>query len=111
MEFDFGFVTIMLPPLHITLIIILMIFLLVRWSKNLETRRITVFYYFLISIIIYPIFSYGTREGMFQLWVPLGFIVVFLYMLLYKKYHPSKMKASLLGLCIAIYLMVLEYVG
>ncbi|SIR66077.1 hypothetical protein SAMN05421578_1291, partial [Paenibacillus macquariensis] len=45
MEFKFGDYAIMLPPLHITIIAIIIIFFLVRWSKQLETRRFTVFFY------------------------------------------------------------------
>nr|WP_138420829.1 hypothetical protein [Aquibacillus sediminis] len=102
--FRFGDFAIVLPPLHITIIAIIIIFLLVRWSKQLETRRSTVFFYFLISCYISPIFS---RE----LWIPLGFIMVFFYLFLSKRNHPSKMKASILGLCIAIYQLILQYGG
>ncbi|OAB40916.1 hypothetical protein PMSD_00795 [Paenibacillus macquariensis subsp. defensor] len=111
MEFKFGDAAIMLPPLHITIIAIIIIFFLVRWSKQLETRRFTVFFYFLISTLITPIFSRSTTEGVFQLWIPLGFIVVFLYLFRSKRNHPSKMKASILGLSIALYQLILQYVG
>lgn len=67
MEFSFGNATIVLPSLYITIIGIIIIFLLVRWSKQLETRRFTVFIYFLICTTIMPIYSYGTTEGVFQL--------------------------------------------
>ena len=111
MEFNFGNVAIVLPPLHIIIIAIIIIFFLIRWSKQLETRRFTVFFYFLISTYIAPIFSRSTKEGVFQLWVPLGFIIVFFYLFRSKSYHPSKMKASILGLCIALYRLVLQYIG
>lgn len=111
MEFKFGNGAIALPPLHIMIIAIIIIFFLVRWSKQLETRRFTVFFYFLISTYIAPIFSHSTKEGVFQLWVPLGFIVVFLYLFGSKRNHPSKMKSCILGLCIAIYKLILQYVG
>src|SRR3954454_16365745 len=75
MEFKFGNGAIVLPPLHITIIAIIILFFLVRWSKQLETRRFTVFFYFLISTYIAPIYSQSTKEGVFQLWIPLGFIV------------------------------------
>lgn len=109
MEFNFGNFGILLPPLHITIIAIIIIFFLVRWSKQLETRRFTVFFYFLISTYIAPIFSRNTKEGVFELWIPLGFIAVFLYLFFSKRNHPSKMKASILGLCIAIYRLILQY--
>nr|WP_078596243.1 hypothetical protein [Evansella clarkii] len=111
MHFDFGIFGISLPPLHITIIAIVIIFFLVRWSKQLETRRFTVFFYFLISTAIVPIFSANTKTGLFELWVPLGFIVVFLHLYRSSRNHPSKMKASILGLCIAIYQMILQYSG
>ncbi|MFD0616978.1 hypothetical protein ACFQZR_05840 [Paenibacillus sp. GCM10027629] len=111
MEFKFGDAAIVLPPLHITIIAIIIIFFLVRWSKQLETRRFTVFFYFLISTFITPIFSRSTTDGVFQLWIPLGFIVVFFYLFRSKRNHPSKMKASILGLSIALYQLILQYVG
>lgn len=110
MEFRFGDVTIVLPPLHITIIAIIIIFFLVRWSKQLETRRFTIFFYFLISSYIAPIYSRSTKEGVFQLWIPLGFIVVFFYLFRSERNHPSKMKASILGLSIALYSLILQYV-
>lgn len=110
LEFNFGNGAIVLPPLHITIIAIIIIFFLVRWSKQLETRRFTIFFYFLISTYIAPIYSRSTKEGVFQLWIPLGFILVFLYLFRNKRNHPSKMKACILGLCIAFYQLILQYV-
>ncbi|MCP1495108.1 hypothetical protein J2Y73_005139 [Peribacillus frigoritolerans] len=109
LEFKFGKGATVLPPLHITIIAIIIIFFLVRWSKQLETRRFTIFFYFLISTYIAPIFSRSTKEGVFQLWIPLGFILVFFYLFLSKRNHPSKMKACILGLCIALYQLILQY--
>ncbi|SLJ88552.1 hypothetical protein SAMN06272722_101181 [Paenibacillus sp. RU5A] len=77
MEFKFGDAAILLPPLHITIIAIIIIFFLIRWSKQLETRRFTVFFYLFRS----------------------------------ERNHPSKMKASILGLSIAIYQLILQYFG
>ncbi|OIJ11122.1 hypothetical protein BKP35_12415 [Anaerobacillus arseniciselenatis] len=111
MHFKFGDFGILPPPLHIAIIVIIIIFFLVRWSKQLETRRFTVFFYFLISTTIVPIFTRNTTEGIFELWLPLGFIVVFLYMFRSKRNHHSKVKASILGLCVAIYQLILQYVG
>ncbi|MBG9453904.1 hypothetical protein ABE61_07345 [Lysinibacillus sphaericus] len=110
MEFKLGNGAIMLPPLHITIIAIIIIFFLVRWSKQLETRRFTIFFYFLISTYITPIYSRSTKEGDFQLWFPLGFIFVFFYLFRSERNHPSKIKASILGLCIALYQLILQYV-
>lgn len=112
MEFKLGNdAAIVLPPLPITVIAILIIFILVRWSKQLETRRFTVFFYFLISTYIAPIYSYSTEEKDFALWLPLGFIAVLFYLFLNKRNHPSKIKASILGFCVAIYQLILQYVG
>jgi hypothetical protein len=110
MEFKFGKGAVVLPPLHITIIAIIIIFFIVRWSKQLEKRRFTVFFYFLISTYIAPIYSFSTREGVFRLWIPFGFILVFFYLFRTKRYHPSKMKASILGLCLALYQLILQYV-
>ncbi|MFC6040366.1 hypothetical protein ACFPYN_13135 [Paenisporosarcina macmurdoensis] len=111
MEFKFGNGAIMLPPLHITIIAIIIIFFLVRWSKQLETRRFTVFIYFMMSTYITPIYSHSTKESDFQLWFPLGFMLVFFYLFRSERYHSSKMKASILGLCIALYQLILQYTG
>ncbi|WIV17210.1 hypothetical protein QPK24_12170 [Paenibacillus polygoni] len=111
MEFKFGDASILLPPLHITIIAAIILFLLVRWSKQLETRRFTVFFYFFISTSITPIYSRGTRESVFELWIPLGFLVVLFYLFRSERNHPSKMKASFLGLSIAIYQLILQYNG
>ena len=66
---------IFLPPLHITIIAVIIIIFLVKWSKQLETRRFTILFYFLISTYISPIYSQSTKEGSFQLWIPTGFFV------------------------------------
>ncbi|WJH30775.1 hypothetical protein N6H13_09245 [Paenibacillus sp. CC-CFT742] len=108
MDLTFGNVTILIPPLHITIILVVIIFLLVRWSKQLETRRFTVFFYFLFSTTIIPIY---TSKGFFQLWIPIGFIIMFLYLFGGRRHHPAKVKASILGFSIAIYQLILKYVG
>jgi len=108
-EFKFGGGSVFLPPLQITIIAIIVIFLLVKWSKELETRRFTIYFYFLISTYIAPIFSRSTKDGIFQLWIPLGFIVVFFYLFRSEKNHPAKMKASILGFSIALYNIILQY--
>lgn len=61
MEFKFGNGAIVLPPFHITIIAILILFFLVKWSKQLETRRFRVFFYFLFSTYIAPIYSHSTK--------------------------------------------------
>ncbi|MFC4401761.1 hypothetical protein [Gracilibacillus xinjiangensis] len=57
MEFKMGNVAIVLPPLHVTIIAIIIIIFLVRWSKQLETGRFKIFFYFLISAYVAPIYS------------------------------------------------------
>ena len=111
MEFKLGNGTLLLPSLDITIIAIITIFLLIRWSKQLKTRRYTIFIYFFISTYITPIYSHSSDEGEFQLWFPLGFVLVFFYLFRSEKYHPSKMKASFLGLGIALYRIVLHFIG
>ncbi|MDQ0170490.1 hypothetical protein J2T19_001932 [Paenibacillus tundrae] len=111
MEFRFGDVFIVLPPIYISIILIIIIFLLVRWSRQLETRRFTIFFYFLISTSTIIIYSHATTNGLFQLKLPIGFLLILLYLSNKQNYHPSKMKASLLGLCVALYKLILEYFG
>ncbi|MCM3172868.1 MULTISPECIES: hypothetical protein [unclassified Paenibacillus] len=112
MEFSLGSVTIVLPPLLISMIMVIIIFLLVRWSRQLETRRFTIFFYFWISTFTTPIYSHATTEGFFQLSLPMGFLLILLYLSGgNSRYHPSKMKASLLGLSVALYQLILQYFG
>lgn len=103
MEFKFGNFAIVLPSLHFTIITVIIFIFLVKWSRQLETGRFKIFLYFLISTYIAPIYSHGTEEGVFELWLPLGFIIILFYFLRSKTRHSSKIKASILGLCIALY--------
>ena len=112
MEFKFGNgISLHLPSLYITIMAIITIILLVRWSKQLETRRFTVFFYFLISTYIAPVYSQHTESGVFEIWLPVGFIVIFLYLHGNKRCRPAKVKASILGFCIALYQLILHYIG
>jgi hypothetical protein len=111
MEFELGNgISIHLPPLHITVIAIIIIILLVRWSKQLETRRFTIFFYFLISAYIAPIYSQSTKNSVFELWLPVGFIFMSIYLYGNKRSHPAKIKASILGFSIALYQLILLYI-
>ncbi|MBW8350221.1 hypothetical protein K0H71_12305 [Bacillus sp. IITD106] len=111
MEFNLGNgISIHLPPLHITIIAIIIIVLLVRWSKQLETRRFTIFFYFLISAYIAPIYSQITKNGVFELWLPVGFIFISIYLYGNKNCHPAKVKASILGFSIALYQLIVQYI-
>lgn len=110
MEFKLGNGAIMLPSLHITIMAIVIIYLLVKWSKQLETGGIKVFIYFLVSTYIMPILSMSKPEGVFQLWLPAGFILVFFYLMRGNRYHSAKMKASVLGLCVAVYQMIFHMI-
>lgn len=110
MEFNLGYgMSIHLPPLHITIIAIIIIVLLWRWSKQLEKQRFSIFFYFLISTFIFPIYSHSTESSVFELWIPAGFIFIAIYLYKDKERHPVKVKASLLGLAVAIYQLVLHY--
>ncbi|KQY84203.1 hypothetical protein ASD24_10530 [Paenibacillus sp. Root52] len=111
MEFSFGNVTIVFPPLLISMIMVIIIFLLVRWSRQLETRRFTIFLYFLISASTITVYSHATTEGFFQLKLPMGFLLILLYLSNKQNYHPAKMKASLLGLSVGLYQLILQYFG
>ena len=58
-----------------------------------------------------PIYSQSTTNGVFELWIPAGFILVFFYLIRSERNHPSKMKASILGFSIALYQLILQYIG
>ena len=79
MELQFGVVTISFPPLYVSIIAILIVVFLVRWSRQLESRRFTIFFYFLISTYIAPVYSQSTKNGIFELWLPVGFIFILVY--------------------------------
>lgn len=110
MEIPIGSGTLHLPSLPTTIVAIAVIYLLVRWSKELEERQFTVYFYFLISLFIAPIFSMTMKDGVFELWLPVGFLFILLYLNANQRYNWTKMKASLLGFAIAIYLLVLKYI-
>ncbi|WP_084243476.1 hypothetical protein [Planomicrobium okeanokoites] len=112
MEFKLGSGTLMLPALHVMVMAVIIIYLLVKWSKQLETRQFTVYFYFLISAYIMPIYSsYSDRDGEFQIMFPIGFVVVFFYLFRSERYHTAKMKACFLGLAIACYQIIRHYIG
>ncbi|SDJ09098.1 hypothetical protein [Salimicrobium halophilum] len=111
MKFEWGDLSIFLPPLPVTIIAIVVILILVKWSKELETGRYKVFLYFFISTYITPIYQHSTEEGMFKLLFPFGFLLILIYMRNGKRNHPAKTKASILGFCIAIYQMISFYTG
>ena len=67
--------------------------------------------YFLVSAIIAKIFSYDTVTGVFQLWFPIGFAVLMLYLATTRsRRHPAKYKASFLGLAAALFQIMQQYV-
>lgn len=108
MQFQMENGILFLPSIYIILIAIVVIYLLVKWSKQLETRRFTVLFYFLISTIITPLYSYSNGDIFYRIWFPLGFIIVSLHLFQNERYHPSKRKASFLGLLFAIIQMFLN---
>lgn len=103
MEFKLGNGTLMLPELRIVVMAILIIYLLSKWSKEVESGRIKIFIYFLVAAYVMPVLSYSTLEYDFELWVPAGFVLAFFYIFRKERYHPAKMKASVLGLAVALY--------
>ncbi|EKN70134.1 hypothetical protein BABA_07146 [Neobacillus bataviensis LMG 21833] len=110
MNFEFGNTSIHLSPIITFVIFAVILYLLWRWSKELENRSFTIFLYFMISTYTAPIFSRSTSNGdHFELWVPLGFIIILVYLVANKKNHPAKMKASLLGLAVGIYKLIEIY--
>lgn len=111
MEFELGSGTLMLPSLHVMIMAAIIIYLLVKWSKELETRNFTVYIYFLISAYIIPVFSRYANGEEFQLWFPIGFVAVFFYLFRSERYHRTKMKAAVLGLGIAFYQIIRHYIG
>lgn len=118
MQFAVGNGYINLPSLPVTIGLIVIIYLLMRWSKELKAseqelqpRRFTIVLYFLVSTFVAPLYTRGTENGVFELFVPVGFIVVLIYLYGNGKYHPAKLKASILGLLVAIYQLVYHYIG
>ncbi|MFS0782190.1 hypothetical protein [Bacillus sp. 1P06AnD] len=112
MEFKVGEgATIVLPPLPITIYLVICLFFLIKWSKQLETRRFSLYFYFLISAYTTPVYSSYTEAGVFRLYIPLGFIFIICYLFSSKKKHPAKMKASILGFCLALYQLYFQYFG
>ncbi|MFK9093609.1 hypothetical protein [Bacillus salipaludis] len=110
MPLEFGNTTIHFPLIINFVIFIAIIYLLWRWSKELENRSFTIFLYFLISTYTAPLYSRSTSNGgQFELWFPLGFAFILIYLYANKKNHPAKMKASLLGLAVAIYKLIEVY--
>ncbi|SHS90681.1 Uncharacterised protein [Mycobacteroides abscessus subsp. abscessus] len=105
-----GWILLLIYNILIPLLFIGILYLLYRWSKELENRSFTVFIYFLVSTNIGPLFSTSTKDGGdFTLWFPLGFVMVLIYLYVSKRQHPAKIKASALGLCVAIIKMIHAY--
>ena len=110
MQFQFGSTTLHFLPIITFAIFAVILYLLWRWSKELENRSFTIFLYFMISTYTAPLYSQSTANGgKFELWVPLGFIIILVYLYANKKNHPAKMKASFLGLAVAIYKLIEIY--
>lgn len=104
-----GRILVLIKNILIPLLFIGILYLLYRWSKELENRSFTVFIYFLFSTYIGPLFSTSTDDGDFTLWFPMGFAMVLIYLYASKRQHPAKIKASALGLCVAIVKMIQAY--
>ena len=58
-----------------------------------------------------PIYSRYSNEGDFQLWFPVGFVIVFFYLFRSERYDWAKMKAVILGLGVALYQIIRHYFG
>lgn len=102
--------SLLLKNILLPLLFIAILYLLYRWSKELENRNFTIFIYFFVSTNISPLFSTTTEDGGdFTLWFPLGFAMVLIYLYASKRQHPAKTKAIALGLCVAIVKMIQAY--
>lgn len=110
MQLELNGITIHLLPLFVSSAIIAIIYILSRWSRELTERPYTIFLYFLISAIITQIFSYDTGSGDFQLWFPIGFALLMLYLAANpSRRHPAKYRASFLGLAAALFQIMQQY--
>ena len=110
MQLEFSSITVHLLPLIVSAVIIATIYILSRWSRELTERHYRVYLYFLVSAIIAPIFSYDTGSGVLQLWFPLGFALLMLYLAAnHSRKHPAQYKASSLGLAAALYQIMQQY--
>lgn len=110
MQLEIGNITIHLPPLIVSAVIITIIYILSKWSRELTERHYRIYLYFLISAIITPIFSYNAGSGVFQLWFPIGFALLILYLATNRsRRHPAKYKASFLGLAAALFQIMQQY--
>ncbi|WP_102028865.1 hypothetical protein [Salirhabdus sp. Marseille-P4669] len=109
MKLEFGNVTINLLALFIFILILIGFSFIRKWGKELNNRYATLFFYFLISTFVAPLYSYYSDERSFELWFPIGFTLILLYIVANKDFHASKIKASLLGFAIAIFRLIQEY--
>lgn len=60
------------------------------------------FHLFLVSTYVALINSQSTKDGVFELWLPIGLIIILVYLYDSKSDHPSKVKASILGFLYSI---------
>lgn len=110
MQLELGNITIHLTPLIVSAVIIAIIYILSVWSRELTERHYMIFLYFLISAIVAPILSYDTGSGVFQIWFPLGFASLMLYLATNRtRKHPAKYKACFLGLAVALFQIMQQY--
>ncbi|MDF2946442.1 MAG: hypothetical protein K0S51_1121 [Bacillales bacterium] len=91
-------------------LIIIVLYFLYSWSQ-LETKRYKIFLYFIVSTIIVPLFVTETRENRLELWFPLGFTYLFVYLMLKEDKQPNKVKACILGLVVGVYMLISKYWG
>ncbi|MDF2608434.1 MAG: hypothetical protein K0S34_2636 [Bacillales bacterium] len=64
----------------------------------------------LIVIVLYFLYSWS-RENRLELWFPLGFTYLFVYLMLQEDRQPNKVKACILGLVVGVYLLISKYWG
>lgn len=76
--------------------------------KRNKTAKL--FLYFLISCTVVPFYSVGRVDGTdFNLWFPLGFVMVLIAILYNKNRDRAKIEASLTGFLCSVLLMIILY--
>ncbi|MFD1019461.1 hypothetical protein [Thalassobacillus hwangdonensis] len=87
---------------------VVIFYLLLRWGHRYKGNTIKIFVYYFISMYIGVLFSHSSEGDVFTLWFPYGFAAALIYLFTSGQYHPSKMKASIVGLMYGGYSLAIE---
>ncbi|MGI2329157.1 hypothetical protein [Planococcus sp. YIM B11945] len=99
MEFEIGNGAIVFPNLHITIMAIVIIYLLVKWSKELETDRYKVFFYFFDKCLHNAdLFAQYNRQRL-SIMVSSGICADFLILVLRRQKPSFKNEGECIGAC------------